>query len=273
MIPLMMTQGYSAKGWLGLILGTRMWYGFWDADEDDDAAFERRIDVVIREVGDRGKLRIPEATPPEPTPAPAPASSRGPAPAPAPASAPVPQTPQPSALHFTPSVQPSPAPMVMQQEVGRLAPSDSASSVSEMVTFVREQRHHDDKLRQEAKAERQELEAKMEAKVDKLIEDAAERQRREMEEKIEAVEARVAKVERERQLAALPGLQARLESLHASKLLTDDELYTLEDVIADSFEEEGSQGGSGGRVAKLVVLSERVAGDAALARQLRRKFA
>ena len=28
MIPLMMTQGYSAKGWLGLILGTRMWYGF-----------------------------------------------------------------------------------------------------------------------------------------------------------------------------------------------------------------------------------------------------
>ena len=26
MIPLMMQQGYTAKGWLGLILGTRLWY-------------------------------------------------------------------------------------------------------------------------------------------------------------------------------------------------------------------------------------------------------
>jgi hypothetical protein len=66
MIPLMMTKGYSAKGWLGLILGTRMWYGFWDADQDDDAAFERRLDSVIREIGDRGKLVLPEAIPPEP---------------------------------------------------------------------------------------------------------------------------------------------------------------------------------------------------------------
>ena len=112
--------------------------------------------------------------------------------------------------------------------------------------------------------------AEMEAKVDRLLEEAAEKQRQETEGKIEAVEARVVKVEQERQLAALPGLQARLESLHASKLLTDDELYTLEDVIADSLEGEG--GGSGEQVAKLLVLTERMAGDAALARQLRRKF-
>jgi hypothetical protein len=26
MIPLMMQKDYSPKGWLGLILGTRMWY-------------------------------------------------------------------------------------------------------------------------------------------------------------------------------------------------------------------------------------------------------
>jgi len=76
MIPLMMSKGYSAKGWLGLILGTRVWYGFWDADQDDDAAFERRLDVVLREIGDRGKIQISEAVPPEPTPAPAPAPIR-----------------------------------------------------------------------------------------------------------------------------------------------------------------------------------------------------
>ena len=60
--------------------------------------------------------------------------------------------------------------------------------------------------------------------------------------------------------------------MHAANLLTDEELYNLEDIIADSLVEEG--GGSGGeQVGKLLVLSERVAGDAALARQLRRKFA
>jgi len=56
MIPLMLQQAYSPKGWLGLIMGTRMWYRFWDAESDDDAAFERRLDTVVREIGDRGKL-------------------------------------------------------------------------------------------------------------------------------------------------------------------------------------------------------------------------
>ena len=46
MIPLMMTDGYSPKGWLGLILGTRLWYAMWEAENDDDAAFEQRMDPV-----------------------------------------------------------------------------------------------------------------------------------------------------------------------------------------------------------------------------------
>ena len=29
----------------------------WDVDKDDDAAFERRVDNVVREIGDRGKAR------------------------------------------------------------------------------------------------------------------------------------------------------------------------------------------------------------------------
>jgi hypothetical protein len=51
MIPLMMQKDFRPKGWLGLILGTRLWYGFWDADEDSDATFGRRLDPVVREVG------------------------------------------------------------------------------------------------------------------------------------------------------------------------------------------------------------------------------
>ena len=58
--------------------------------------------------------------------------------------------------------------------------------------------------------------------------------------------------------------------MHAARLLLDDELYKLEDIVADALEEEGE---AGERVARLVALSGRVSGDAALARQLRRKFA
>jgi hypothetical protein len=31
MIPLMMQKDYSPKGWLGMILGTRMWYAMYSA--------------------------------------------------------------------------------------------------------------------------------------------------------------------------------------------------------------------------------------------------
>ena len=56
----------------------------WDAENDDDAAFERRMASVVREVGERGKLIVAEPVPPvrAPTPAPAPEPARALAPAP-----------------------------------------------------------------------------------------------------------------------------------------------------------------------------------------------
>ena len=49
---------------VGLIMGTRVWYPLWDAATDDDAAFERRIDSLVREIGDRGKLgNVPAGEP------------------------------------------------------------------------------------------------------------------------------------------------------------------------------------------------------------------
>ena len=80
MVPLMVQQDYKPQGWLGLILGSRMWYAMWDAEKDDDAAFERRLDSVVREIGERGKLlMVSEAVPPfhEPSPAPAPRATLG----------------------------------------------------------------------------------------------------------------------------------------------------------------------------------------------------
>ena len=66
----MMEKNYKATGWLGLMLGTRMWHAMWDAAEDDDASFGHRMDALCREIGDRGKLVMSEAVPPfhEPTP-------------------------------------------------------------------------------------------------------------------------------------------------------------------------------------------------------------
>lgn len=59
----------------------------WDAENDDDAAFERRLDAVVREVGERGKLIVAESVPPvrerAPPPAPAPEPAQAVAPAPA----------------------------------------------------------------------------------------------------------------------------------------------------------------------------------------------
>jgi hypothetical protein len=75
MIPLMVQKNYNAQGWLGLILGTRMWYSFVDAEQDDEAAFERRVDAVAWEVGERGKdtaASTSEGVPPASTAAAAP---------------------------------------------------------------------------------------------------------------------------------------------------------------------------------------------------------
>ena len=230
MIPLKMSKGFKPQGWLGLLLGTRMWYAFWDADQDDDAAFETRMDSVVREIGDRGKLMLPEAVPPS-------QPSLAPAPAPAPASAA--ETPQTSVLNFTPSMQSSPAP--------RAVGSDSGGSFSEMVAFMREERE--------------------------MMVSAMEKQRAEMQALLD--HERSGK-ERERQQntkqAQIAALQSRVQALHAAQLLTDEELYRIEDVIADGCEVDDGGDGGDDRVAQMLALSERMAAEVAFVRQLRRKF-
>ena len=65
----------------------------------------------------------------------------------------------------------------------------------------------------------------------------------------------------------LPALQSRIEAMHAAKLLSDDELFSIEDVIADL-----EVGSDDTRVGQLIALSSRMAGDAAFSRQIRRKI-
>jgi hypothetical protein len=58
MIPLMMSQGFRPKGWLGLILGSSMYYAFYPAATGTDTKFLRQIDNLTKEIGDRGKAPI-----------------------------------------------------------------------------------------------------------------------------------------------------------------------------------------------------------------------
>ena len=84
-----------------------------------------------------------------------------------------------------------------------------------------------------------------------------------------AAEVQAAKAEvvrsrlRDQQLVAL---QSRLDALHEAKLLGDEEVFAVEDIIADCDAQDD-------RVSALLSLSAKMATDKALARQLRRKYA
>ena len=97
----------------------------------------------------------------------------------------------------------------------------------------------------------------------------------ENEVKLQAAEAmtQAAKAEAERSASdarlrdqQLVVLQARLDALHEAKLLGDEEVFAVEDIIADCDAQDD-------RVSALLSLSAKMAADKAFARQLRRKYA
>ena len=55
MIPLMLEEGYNARGWLGMMLGVRLWYGFFGATLASEDAFEGKMEELCRELGQRGQ--------------------------------------------------------------------------------------------------------------------------------------------------------------------------------------------------------------------------
>ena len=55
MVPLMVEEGYRADGWLGMLLGTRVWYSFCGSVLLNEAAFEGKMDELCRELGGRGR--------------------------------------------------------------------------------------------------------------------------------------------------------------------------------------------------------------------------
>jgi hypothetical protein len=191
-------------------------------------------------------------------------------------------------------MQQSPPPMQhlqlsTERHIGGTSSSPSGVTLMEVSAFMAEQlkeqvkelRDHDERMWQEAKVEvdklreeaaeargRADMQAKVEAQREEITtmrEEAAEaRGRADMQAKVEELRAGATAAKlHEQQLLVL---QNRLEALSAAKLLTDDELYLVEDIIADAAEPAEDD-----RLAMLLALSARMTGDGAFARQLRRK--
>eukprot|EP01048_Picozoa_sp_COSAG05_P002804 COSAG05_NODE_122_length_17611_cov_47.044655_2_plen_321_part_00 len=251
LIPMMMEDGYKPTGWLGLLIGTRLYFNFHPAAIETDAAFLQQIDAVVRELGERGK---PKTSPRVSEGVPHGSRSQTPIRAPAPVAA-------IDSNGFTPSMQSSPSLVARQPST-----TDASMLVEVMLEQQRLAREHEETLRQEAKAEKTEMELKMET----------------LRQQMEALreEMKPAQAIAQHRLAAL---QARIEALHTAKLLGDDETCALEDMIADFIECKASLVGvvtldtiSGNenavKLLKLITLSEHIVADAAFARQARRKY-
>ena len=59
-VPLMLVDGYRADGWLGMLIGTRMWYGFFGAVLSEEGLFEGKVSELCRDLGDRGRADVGE---------------------------------------------------------------------------------------------------------------------------------------------------------------------------------------------------------------------
>ena len=139
-------------------------------------------------------------------------------------------------------------------------------------------------IRQDAMAERDELEAKLKAEYMVEMQQQKAEHKAEMEKlRAELTPAPAKELISSEQLAAI---QSRLEKLHAAQLLSDEEFFALEDLCADFLELQGSTVGVlsqdlvcssaaygvAAKLAKMVVVSEGITSDAGFARQARRKF-
>ena len=142
-------------------------------------------------------------------------------------------------------------------------------------TQIAEQRAHDEaqrgKVEAQLEAQRQDYESKLRERDAKLRD--CEAKLRDCEAKLEA-QAKTCATDDQ-----LERLQERFDALHQAKLLTDDEVFALEDKLTDFIEcrslvtvSPGEMGAAAESVRKLVGICGAVSKDGMLARQLRRKF-
>ena len=275
MIPIMVQKDYRAKGWLGLLLGTKFWHSFFFEEYHSwgDAAWEQRVDDVAREIGDRGKRRpkfaaassVQEGIPP-------------PAHLPPVAAASLDQgstrVEQPVARS---AAAPAPAPVSAMVTPPRAAASASLDLMASATTATQQEESFTPSMmisRTPVTPAAGQHSADSTALVAALL----------SEREAMAAEIKLLNTPREAVSATqLVMLETRLEALHAAQLLTDAELEALENIVGDAIEATAGcevvtmeivhASAAIGQVHKLIVLSEKMPNkDSMFARQARRKF-
>ena len=248
-----------------------MYYRFYPGAIETDEAFTKEMNALTREIGERGKIKpatspLAEGVPPAPAPAPAPAPE--PAPAPAPARDASAATPPRAALPPAAALAPAGHSFSPSMQVSAAAPTEHALAgvgIAELASFMREQQTRDDKNRALMDAKMEAMRAEMQKQREELAPPPPQ----------EAVSAQ-----------RLAALQARIEQLRAGKLLSDEDVFAVEDLCADFLEVQtfaagvltlevvGSNPAYGevAKLAQLIAVSEGLASDAGFARQARRKF-
>eukprot|EP01043_Picozoa_sp_COSAG02_P046879 COSAG02_NODE_4431_length_5366_cov_9.496298_4_plen_296_part_00 len=286
---------------VGLIMGTKMWYAMWDAMEDDDVAFEHRLDPLVREIGERGKQIISEAVPPfceplapepavappavarapaptapttdsTPTPAPtaAPIPAPAPSPAPAPTTAPAPAPAPASTLAWQPAestsvvTTPSTSAATLQHEGRSEALSSLVPPPSGGTSLMEVSAFMTEQLSSQLLQQREHYKEQRDEMM-RLIQEQKEEMKLLRD---EAAEARLQAAQVERDVKAVTALQMRIEVVHTAKLLSDDERDAVEDAIADGAAETGESA-----IYQMIALSEKFLVDRAFARQLSRRYA
>ena len=160
-----------------------------------------------------------------------------------------------------------------------------SGSLAEMTSFMREHQKMQLEREEKLREERNQLEMKLEQqRQEQRLESEQQRRQFEMklqqqQQEIEHLRARVAALPQPAAEAIdedqISVLQSRIQSLYEAKLLTDDELYSLEDAIVDCVEVLPTAGASASeveKIRKMLLVSSKVVSDSTLARQLRRKF-
>jgi hypothetical protein len=243
----------------------------YDADKDDPATFEDRVDNVCQGIGDRGKLLLSEAVPPEPAPVPATpappappgsvragslAKEQAPAATPTPAPAHPTQTQKPAVTRANRGTAEPRSPNSQQQLQTRAVPTVDANPLA---TQLLEQ------LVEEAQTDRVEMRAEL-----KQLRAALKQPDPHQSELAPLTDAQ------------LSALQKRLEGCHAQQLLKDNELWALEDLVADFVEIQAAVGvitkeillafEPAAKLHALSALSEKIFSDKAFARQVQRKI-
>ena len=275
-----------------MIMGTRMWVPFFDAATDDEPSFEKRIDSVCREIGERGLCKASTRPSGKSQQRRATAvMAEGVPPAVVSPSTPV----MPTTTTSEASQRPLAAPVVAANNDPSVATAATMGGMAARAAASAPPRNADQQFSPSIHTispvvvrpplQQQQQQSPSSPQPQSLVAQAQAGEMMLLPQQLPPSSPSAAVVVEAISSEQLVALQARIESLHTQSMLEQAELYSIEDAIADYSDlrqsllprvittELANMNVVAGKVLRIVGASETFAGsDGAFARQLRRKF-